>query len=215
MASFCTKCGAQVSPDNQFCTACGASSAAGAAVATSLPPAAAPARSGGSAVKVILIVVAVFIGMGIIGAGIFGYGVWRISRAVHVSGGSGADRQVTINTPGGTITADSSEKFTASELGTEIYPGARPGHGSMRMEMPTGSMVTATFITSASKDQVLAFYKANLGSAATVVDMPDGAILTLPRGQQESVTVTITSKPSENDGKTKIAIVHTKSNKPS
>ena len=216
MASFCTKCGAAVPPDKQFCTACGASSAAGAAVVATAQPAAAPAGAGsGSAVKIILVIVAIFVGLGIVGAGIFGYSMWRISRAVHVSGGSGPDRQVTIHTQDGTVTANTSEKFSASDLGTEIYPSAQAGHGSMRMEMPTGSMVTAVFVTSDSKDQVLAFYKTTLGSAATVIDTQDGAILTLPKGQQESVMVTISSKSSNNDGKTKIAIVHTKTNKPS
>jgi len=34
-------------------------------------------------------------------------------------------------------------------------------------------------------------------------------------GEKESVMVTITGKPSENEGKTKIVIVHTKDNKAS
>ena len=217
MASFCTKCGAEVPPDKQFCTACGASSAAGAAVVATAQPLVARGccSGGGSAVKIILVIVAIFVGLGIVGAGIFGYSMWRVSRAIHVSGGSGPDRQVTIHTQDGTVTANTSEKFSASDLGTEIYPSAQAGHGSMRMELPTGSMVTAVFVTSDSKDQVLAFYKATLGSAATVIDTQDGAILTLPKGQQESVMVTISSKSSEHDGKTKIAIVHTKTNKPS
>jgi hypothetical protein len=85
----------------------------------------------------------------------------------------------------------------------------------MRMELPTGSMVTGVFVTSDSKDQVVAFYKAKFGSAASTFDTNDGAILTLPIGDKESVMVTITGKPSENEGKTKIVIVHTKNSKAS
>ena len=85
----------------------------------------------------------------------------------------------------------------------------------MRMELPTGSMVTGVFVTSDSKDQVVAFYKTKFGSGASTFDTSDGAILTLPKGQQESVMVTITAKPSQNDGKTKVVIVHTKNNKAS
>jgi len=211
MAS-CAKCGAEVSPDKPFCAACGAPLAAGSAVVAPAPIAAPPANSGSSAVKVILIIVAIFVGLGILGAGAFGFMVWRIAHSVHVSGPGG---QVTVNTSGGTITANSSETFSASELGADIYPGAQPGEGSMRMTLPTGSMVTAVYVTSDPKDQVLAFYKTRLGSDASIIDTQDGAIITLPKGQQESVMVTITAKPTENNGKTRIAIVHTKSNTPS
>jgi hypothetical protein len=213
MASFCGKCGAEVSPDKQFCTACGAPSAAASAAVAPVQPVAPPASSGGSAVKIVLIVVATFVGLGILGAGAFGYMAWRVARAIHVSG---SGNQATVSIPGaGTITANSKETFTASELGADIYPGARSGEGGMRMTLPTGSMVTAVYVTSDSKDQVLSFYKASTGSAASIMDTQDGAIITLPKGQQESVMVTITAKPSQNNGKTQVAIVHTKTNKPS
>lgn len=214
MASFCAKCGAEVPADKQFCAACGTPSvAASAAVAASAQPVAPPASSGSSAVKIILIIVAVCVGLGILGAGAVGFTVWRIARAVHVSG---SGNQATVSIPGaGTITANSKETFTASELGADIYPGAQSGEGSMRMTLPTGSMVTAVYLTSDSKDQVLSFYKARMGNAASVIDTQDGAVLTLPKGEQESVMVTITAKPSQNNSKTQIAIVHTTSNKPS
>ncbi len=86
MASFCSKCGAELSPDAQSCTACGAPVAAPAAVVTPAQPVAAPAKSGSSALKIILIILAVFIGLGILGAGAFGFFVWRVAHAVHVSG---------------------------------------------------------------------------------------------------------------------------------
>lgn len=212
MASYCGKCGAEITPDKQFCTACGAPSAAGGAVVAPAQPVAPQASSGSSAVKIILIIVAIFVGLGIIGAGAFGFMVWRVSRAIHVSGPGG---QVTMSTPSGSYTANPSKTYSASELGTDIYPGAQPGHGGMTMDLPTGSMVTAVYVTSDSKDKVLDFYKSKFGSAASVFDTADGAVLTLTKSQQESVVVTITAKPSENDGKTQIAIVHTKSNKPS
>ena len=212
MASFCAKCGAEVSPDKQFCTACGTPSAAGAAVVAPAQPAAPPASSGSSAVKIVLIIVAIFVGLGIIGAGLFGFAVWRVSRAIHVSGPGG---QVTMSTPGGTFTANESKTYSASELGVDIYPGALSAKGSMRMDLPTGSMVTGIFVTSDSKDQVVSYYKGKFGSEASVFETGEGAVLTLTKNPQESVMVTVTAKPSENEGKTQIAIVHTKSNKPS
>jgi hypothetical protein len=210
MASFCAKCGAEVSPDKQFCTACGTPSAAGAAVVAPAQPAAPPASSGSSAVKIVLIIVAIFVGLGIIGAGLFGFAVWRVSRAIHVSGPGG---QVTMSTPGGTFTANESKTYSASELGVDIYPGALSAKGSMRMDLPTGSMVTGIFVTSDSKDQVVSYYKGKFGSEASVFETGEGDELTHTKSPQESVMVTVTAKPSENEGKTQIAIVHTKSNK--
>jgi zinc-ribbon domain len=248
VASFCTKCGAALSPDTQFCTACGAPvvAAAGPAVpAYSQPPATPysqppatqfsqptpqsypppmppplypqtsvpPPSSGNSAVKIILIVVAVFIGLAILGAAIFAFSLYRIAHSVvHVDGPNG---QVTLNTPGGSMQLNSNKTYSAEELGTDLYPGALSVRGGMNMNTPNGSMVTGVFVTSDSKDQVLAFYKSKLGSDASVIDTSEASILTVNKGNEESVMVTVTQKPGEDDGKTKIAIVHTKSNKSS
>ena len=216
MASFCSKCGAELSTDAYACTACGAPvaaavAAAPAAVVMPVQPAAAPAKSGSSALKIVLIIVAVFVGLGILGAGAFGFMVWRIAHAVHVSGPNG---QVTMTTPGGTVTANTSETYSASDLGTDIYPGAQPSKGSLRMTLPNGSMVSAVYVTGDSKDQVLAFYKGKFGSNASIFDAPTGTVLTLNKGQQESVMLTITPNQSAYNGKTQITIVHTTSTKP-
>jgi hypothetical protein len=211
VASFCSKCGAELSSGTQFCASCGAPAAAAAAVMAPAQPAAAPAKSGSSALKIVLIILAVFVGLGILGAGAFGFLAWRISHAFHVSGPNG---QVTLNTPGGTVTANTTEKYAASDLGTEIYPGAQSGKGGMRMTLPTGSMVSAVYVTGDSKAQVLNFYKSRFGSDASVFDSQEGTVLTVNKGQQESVVLTITTNPSEYDGKTQIHIVHTTSSKP-
>jgi hypothetical protein len=210
VASFCAKCGVEVPSDKQICPSCGA--AAASAQPTSVQTTATPAKSGGSAVKIILIIVAIVVGLGILGMGVVGYTVWRVSRSIHVNGNNAS---MTLNTPEGKVNFNSTESYTAAELGTDIYPGAQSVKGGMRMDMPTGSMVTGVFVTSDSKDQVVAFYKNKFGSGASTFDTSDGAILTLPMGDKESVMVTVTAKPSENDGKTKVVIVHTKNNKAS
>ncbi len=213
MASFCAKCGSVLSPNEQFCTSCGAAAATGGAVAapaqpTAAQPAAAPVQSGGSAVKIILIIVAVVVGLGILGLGAVGYTVWRVSRAIHVNGPGG---QVTLQTPEGKVNLNSSETFSASDLGTDIYPGAQSIRGGMKMDLPTGSMVTGVFLTSDSKNQVLNFYKGKFGGAASSFETADGAVVSLNKNKQESVVVTITAKPSHDDGKTRVTITHTKS----
>jgi len=230
VASFCAKCGAEIPTNQQSCGACGAPVATAAAAYTPvqttpyqpaatqpvpLQPVAQPAKSGSSAVKIILIVLAVFIGLGILGAGIVGYGVWKVAHAIRVSG-SGDNAHMTFNAPGGgSISANTGETFSASDLGTDIYPGAQPGKGSMRMSLPTGSMVSAAFVTSDSKDQVVTYYKSKLGSEASTFDSANSAIITVNKGKQESVMITISVSPSQYDGKTQIHIVHSINNKPS
>lgn len=210
MANFCSKCGAELAAGAQACTACGTSVTAGPVVAP-VQPVAAPPRSGNNAVKIILIIVAVFVGLGILGAGAFGFFVWRVAHAVRVSE---SGKQVTLSTPGGSFSANTAENISASDLGTDVYPGAQSGKGSVRMSLPTGSMVSAVYVTSDSKDQVLAFYKDKFGSDASVFDAPTGSVITLNKGQ-ESIVVTVTVSQSEYDGKTQIHIVHTTSNKSS
>ena len=83
------------------------------------------------------------------------------------------------------------------------------------MDLPTGSMVTGVFVTPDSKDQVVAFYKSKFGSGASIYDTANSALLTLNRTQQEAVMVTVTADSSQDGGKTRISIVHTKSNKAS
>src|SRR5579863_209619 len=98
-----------------------------------------PPKSGPSALKVILIIVAILVGLGMIGAGIVGYGIYRVAKSVHKD----ANGEITINTPKGAITADPNEKFTAADLGIAIYPGATQGKGGLRMTIGSKSMVTA------------------------------------------------------------------------
>ncbi len=166
-----------------------------------------PGGGGSTAIKIVLIIVAIFVGIGILGAGIVGYGIWRVSHAIHRAANGG-----TITIPGangGSLSVSSSQTFTASDLGTDIYPGATAGQGGMRMSTPGGSWVTGIFLTSDSKDQVLNYYKTKFGSDSALMETSDAAILTLKKSEKESVMVTISAKPGENDGKTKIAIMHT------
>jgi hypothetical protein len=227
MASYCGKCGTEVPSGTQFCTACGTPSSAGPVAAVpveQLPvqqvpvqqvpfqPAPVQAKSGSSALKIVLIVVAIFVGLGILAAGAVGYGVWRVAHRLGVSTNG---QHVTMSTSEGTVDFNASKSYSADELGTEIYPGAQSAKGGMKMDLPSGSMITGIFTTSDSKDQVVAFYKGKFGSEASVMDVQDAAIMTVKKGAKESVMVTVTSKDSENDGKTKIAIVHTTNSKPS
>jgi hypothetical protein len=171
------------------------------------PPVAPVKTGGGSALKIILIVFAILVGLGILGAGAVGLMVWRVAHSFHVNG---RDGQVTLNTPSGSVTASNASNFTPDELGTDIYPGAQPIQGGMRMNLPTGSMVSGVFVTPDSKEQVLAFYKSKLGSDASVFDAANSSMISVRKGSHESIMVSISAGRGENDGKTKISIVHTK-----
>jgi hypothetical protein len=161
-------------------------------------------------VKIVLIVVGVIVLLGILAVAAVGFFAWRVSRAFHVSG-SGDHASVSIP---GVMSANTTEKFSASDLGTDVYPGAQSGKGGMRMTLPNGSMVTAVFTTSDSKDQVVSYYKSKFGDQAATYDTADGALLQLKKSDKEVVMVTVTAKPDQINGKTQITIVHTTSNKP-
>jgi len=164
-----------------------------------------PPSGGNTAVKVILIVVAIFVGLGILGAGLFGFAVWRVARAVHQS----RNGELSMSTPSGAISANSATSFTADELGTDIYPGAEPTTGGMKMSLPGGSMVTGVFLTSDSKDAVRDFYKSKLGLSTSVFESQAGWMLSIAKSPQDHLMITVSVDPSENKGKTKIVIVHT------
>lgn len=145
-----------------------------------------PPKKGPSAMKIVLIIVAIIGGIVLIGAGVIGYGVYKVSKAIHMS--------------------DNSTPVTASDLGVAIYPGAVQGKGSLRMTIAGKNMVTANFLTSDSKEQVIAFYQAQLGSGAQGTPTSSGEILVVTKGNGNSLTVTISQRPNLNDGKTQIVI---------
>lgn len=167
------------------------------------PVAAVPQKSGSSAVKIILIVVAVFVGIGIIVAGVVGYGIYRVAHAVHKA----ADGQISFNTPGGSFSANTAQSVSESDLGIAIYPGATQGKGALHMAIAGKTMVTANYLTSDSKDQVLAFYKDKAGPDAQTMTTDDGGLITINKGA-ESITITVVQQPNQNNGKTQITIVH-------
>lgn len=245
MATFCTKCGASVPEGTQFCTACGKPVGAVAAPSPQpghaapqawtpvVTPGAQPGyaqpvqqRSGG-AVKVILIVVGAFVGLGILCVAMIMFGLWRVSRHVRVgnngavsistpqgtlSATSGDNGTVKISTPNGTLTAGNNASVSASDLGIDIYPGATRHQGGMQISTAKGSTVSAAFSTDDPLDKVVSFYKDKMGQGISVYQNDQGAVLTMNSADnRSSIVVTVSSDTNATDGHTKIAIVHTKS----
>jgi hypothetical protein len=201
MASFCPKCGSALPANEQFCKSCDSAAAT---------PVAAPVKSGSSALKIILIVVAVIVVLGIL---VLAGGIFAVRHYITHNIHTGPDGQMTLQTPEGKVNLNSSETFTAAELGTDPYPGAQSTRGGIKMDLPGGSMVTGVFLTSDSKQQVIDFYKARLGIGAMFMETSDGAVISMNKSQQEAVVVTITANPSRDSGKARITITHTKGTK--
>jgi len=216
VAGFCTKCGTALPPNTQFCTACGAPMEAAAIAPPTAPPAygqpgvpyAPPPGSGSSALKVILIVVGVLVGLGILSSIIFMFGVWRVSRAMHVNR---AGDSVTVSTPTGTITAGNTAVVSEADLGVPIYPGAARSEGGMQVNSANSSMVTVVYSTSDPVSKVVDFYKGKLGENTSVIQTGDGAVITSGKeNNKESLVITVSPDTSSSDGQTKIGIMRTR-----
>lgn len=158
-------------------------------------------------VKIVLIVIGVIIFIFLLVGAVVGYGIWRVAHAVREA--SHGEKITIPGANGGSFSLNSAKTYSAAELGIDIYPGATAARGGMKMELPTGTMVTGVFATSDPKDQVVAFYKSKLGPDSAVTEGDDSAVMTLKKSDKEQVMVTVVNKAGENGGKTRIAIVHT------
>jgi len=178
--------------------------------ATGVPPPPAPAKSeGNTALKIILIILGIFAFLVLLVVCLLAYACHRVKQSFHTDSKTG---ETSISVPGTSISANSSTKFTSDELGTDVYPGAEPAKsGNMRVNVAGNSVVSALFLTSDSKDQVLAFYKDKLGSEATSMDFGGNSIVSVKKSEHDVVQVTISQDSNEHDGKTQIHISHTKS----
>ena len=206
MASFCSKCGAELSADTKFCGSCGTPAgftapAAGppAAAVASAPTPVAPSTGG---LKIVLIIIAVIVGLGVMCAVAVMFGIWRISKSVDVDRNGG----VTISTPQGKISAGKTAHVTEAEVGAPIYPGSIAAEGGFKLGSESGSMATYVFTTSDSVQQVLDFYRDKFGPKTSVIESPQGAIVTGSKGDTEGIMVAIAR--DETDGKTSITITH-------
>lgn len=146
-----------------------------------------PPKKGTSALKIVLIVVGILIGLGIIAVGFVGFAAYKIAKSANMT--------------------TSSQPATAADLGVPPYPGAARGR-SVRMTLMGNDMVTATFLTSDPKDQVIAFYRSTLGPGAVDVTSFNGESLKLDKGAGESITVTASDQPGGMGDRTQIIVLH-------
>jgi hypothetical protein len=200
--AFCNSCGATLQPGAKFCAKCGTTlpvAASGAVPAAANPV---PATGQGSnTVKIVLIVVAALIGLGLIGTATAGFFAWKIARRTHVET---RDGKVRVESPMGTVVTSNDAGDALKNLDVEVYPGARPVNGSAAT-VNAGSMhtVTAQFETNDPPERVADFYKSKLPNAnVTVGDEKNFSIVSTEKGR--FVTVTIDAE----NGTTKIHIAN-------
>ena len=208
MAGFCTKCGLALPDGSSFCTGCGApiSTTVAQAPGGSAPPPVAPPQ-GTSALKIILIIVGVFVGIGILSGAVILLGVWKIGRSVKVDPRS-PDR-FSITTPMGNMTMGTQKEVTEAEVGVPLYPGAKREEGNLQISTSEGSMSTYVFKTSDSPAQVMQFYRGKLGSQTSFVESPDGGMINSAKDEKEGFMITVGRDGSD----TSIAIVRGRTEK--
>jgi len=211
MAAFCTNCGAALTSSVGFCPSCGTPIAAAPAapVQAAPPPVASyptmpPPKSSSSVLKIVLIVIAVVVGLGVLGIGTLAFIGWRVAKSASVtSNGNGG---VSVSVPGGgSITTGTASTLTEQDLGVPLYPGASlDTAGSSTIVRGTSKVVQAAYWTSDPVSSVTAFYQSKLGSGLNVMGLGGETIMNYGSGNN-----TVTMMVDSESGKTKVNVIHT------
>ena len=171
-------------------------------------------KSSGGALKIILIVIAVVVGLGVIVGSFAVYSFYRVAHAVKASVQTDSKGNSTVSMLGGSISAGKDISISAEDLGVPLYPGALRGEGGMHMTLPTGSMVSAVYVTDDPVSAVVAFYKGKLGENESDMDTDNGSVLSSGKegaNGKSGTVITIAPGSGKASGKTQISIVHTTS----
>ncbi len=198
--AFCNSCGATLDGGAMFCTKCGATQPAAKASSTtaaSSAPAGNPKSS--NALKIILIVVAVVVGLGILGIAAVSFIGYRIATHTRVRNHDG---NVRVETPFGTVQSTTDPDEAARNLGVELYPGAEVVKGTTS-NMNMGSMQTAAadFETGDAAATVADFYKKKVPGANVISSQADHYAI-ISTDKKNMLTISIEPK----GGKTRIHI---------
>jgi hypothetical protein len=197
--AFCNSCGATLDSGAKFCNKCGTTQPTAASSSTT-PVALAPAApKSNSALKIILIVVAVIVGLGILGVGVASFVAYRIATHTRVHN---RDGNVRVETPFGSVQTSTDPDEAARNLGIDVYPGAQVVKGSSS-NMNMGNMHTASaeFESSDPVSSVAEFYKSKLPGANVISSAGDHYSI-ISTEKKNMLTINIEPR----DGKTRIQI---------
>jgi hypothetical protein len=199
--AFCNSCGTTLEAGARFCPKCGAAIPIAAAIPATTPSV--PPTQGNSALKVILMLVAGVIVLGILGIGTL---VFVIHRVAHNSRVRNRDGNVQVETPFGSVQSTNNPDEAVRNLGIDPYPGARVLQGN---SATIGGMhtVSAQFESDDSADKVASFYSSKLPDAKvntkdqnhyTIVSTDKKNIVTIniaPEGSKTRINIaTVTGK---------------------
>lgn len=189
--AFCNSCGATLNPGTKFCNKCGVVVPAGPSapvVASPAPAPVQPSTGGSSALKIILIVLAIIVGLGILSVGAFSFFVYRVAKSAHVTQ---EGDHVKVETPFGNVESSKDPANVAKDLGVDVYPGAlAQKNGNVDMTFGNVRTTTASFESSDSLDKVCTFYKARFPNAMTT-SSDENRCSIVSNDQKNMVTVNI------------------------
>ncbi len=202
--AFCNSCGATLDGGARFCTKCGATQPGAPAVAATpvfTPSTATPGtpQKSGGALKIILIVFAVIVVLGILAVGAISFIGYRIAKHSRVHN---EDGNVRVETPFGSVNTSTDPDDAARNLGIDLYPGAEVVKGTTS-NMTMGAMHTASadFESSDPVSTVGDFYKSKLPNASVVSTTNDHYTI-ISTDKKNMLSINIEPK----DGKTRIHI---------
>jgi len=200
--AFCNSCGASLESGSKFCAKCGASQPLSGTVPVAAPSTPAAPPQGGSAVKVILIVVAVIVALGIVGIGTLSFVAWRVARHTRIEEKNG---NVRVESPFGTVVESTTNPDDAAKnLGIDLYPGARLLKGNAANVSVAGMhTVAAEFESDDSVDKVAAFYQSKYPHANVSVKDTDHTTI-VSTDNKNLVTISIEAQ----EGKTRIKVAN-------
>ncbi len=201
--AFCNACGNAMDAGAKFCPKCGAATVPAASVAPPVPggqPMQAVPKQNSGALKIILIVLAVVIGIGILSLGVAGFFIHRAVSRFRVE--NDKNGSVHVDTPFGTVDSSQDPADAARNVGVDLYPGATvTKEGSANMTIGGMHTATVTLETSDSPSAVSDFYKSKFPNATIMSSQGDHYNI-MAGDKNNMTTINIDSR----EGKTKIHI---------
>jgi hypothetical protein len=168
-----------------------------------MPPGPGAPKTGGSAAKIILVVVAVVVLFGIVGVATLAIIGVHIARRTHVRQ---EGNRVKVETPFGSVDTSKDPEQIAKDLGVEVYPGAQPqANNSATATFAGVHTATAAFTTGDPVEKVCDFYRSKFPNATSSTSSQNHC--TIVSGDQGNI-VTVNVDSSGDSTKFQISTVN-------